>query len=794
MINSYIKIAFRNLWRYKIFSFINITGLAVGIAACFLIFLYVEFELSYDSFNSKTDRIYRLVTDIKSPSDLMQLGSSSPPMAINIQKEFPEVESVVRISSQTFTVQKGTLKFEEPNSLLADSALFNIFDFPLKYGDKNTALKEPMSIVLSETAAKKYFGNINPVGQTVLLNDRKLNANIMGVMKDIPENAQFKADMIVSMSSQPVLYSQSSDNQWTNFGVISYLLLKANANSKAVESKFPAFINAQIGEGLKEQKTSFILHLEPLRDIYLKSERRDGVETGSLTNVYIFSIIAVFILLIACVNFINLTTARSTERAKEVGIRKVAGALRSQLAKQFIYETIVLVLIAFCIAVLLCVLLLPLFNQLAGKQVCSSVFLHPYYILYLFLISIGIGVIAGFYPSIILSSFQPMAVLKGQFASGKKGLVLRKGLVIFQFTISVILIVSTVVIYNQVSYMRNYDLGFSKDQMMIIDTKGDKHKNTFKESLSSIAGVRVASFSNGIPGMGNLITGSKVENQAGNMQSANLDLYLIDYSFINQYKMSIVAGRAFSKDFSTDSTQAMVINESAVKLFGYTSPKGAIGNNFEQWGRKGKIIGVVKDFHFTSLQEPVKPLSMLVSNDDNQSLSIKVSPVNLVATISAIQNSFVKILPDLTFKYSFLDEDFDRQYRAESKFGSLFLIFAVLAIFISSLGLLGLTAYSTIQRRKEIGIRKLLGASVTGIVHLLSMFFLKLVFIACVVAFPLSYWLMHKWLQNFAYRIDINWQVFLVAGVCISMISFLTISFQTIKSAITNPVKNLRVD
>jgi putative ABC transport system permease protein len=793
MIKNYFKLALRKLWKHKVFSLINIMGLAVGMTACFLIYLYVHFETSYDSFNTKADRIYRVVTDIKTPSDMLHWSSTSAPMAINMQRDFPEVESAVRISGQSFLVRKGNDKFQENNTIMADSTLFKIFDFPLIYGDKNTALKEPMSIVLSQTAAKKYFGNANPVGQNVLLTGAAINATITGVMKDIPENSQIKADMIVSMSSQQQIYGGSSDSAWGNFNLVSYLLLKPNTNPKTLASKFPAFIDSHTGKKLKEAQISYTLFLEPLRDVYLYSTRDDS-KTGNIHNVYIFSIIAIFILLIACINFINLTTARSAERAKEVGIRKVAGAGRLQLAKQFIGESVVISFMAFIIAILLCSLLLPLFNQLAGKQVSSPFFYHPLYIVSLFFIAIGIGILAGFYPALVLSSFRPVAVLKGRFATGTKGILLRKGLVIFQFTISIILIIGTVIVYTQLNYMRSQDLGFSKDQEMVIDCNGDKNKDAFKESLSSVPGVLSTSFSSSVPGNGNSTAYSKVENKSGEMQTASLDIYMVDFDYINQYKLKVIAGRGFSKDFGTDTTQAMVINESASNLLGYTSPQQAIGKRFDQWGRQGKIIGVVKDFHYQALQQPIKPLTMRIEPGGYQFLSIKVATANLPSTIKSIESKWNQIIPNRPFDYSFLDESFDKQYRAEDRFGNLFFYFAILAIFISCLGLLGLASYSTIQRTKEIGVRKVLGASVPDIVNLLSKEFLKLVLVAFIIASPVAWLFMNKWLRDFAYRTSLAWWMFVFAGIAAIIIAFVTISFQAIKAAVANPVKSLRTE
>ena len=766
-------------------------GLGAGMTACFLIYIYVHFEKSYDDFNTKAGRIYRVISDIKTPSDVLLWSSTPGAAAINMQKDFPEVEAAVRISGQSFLVRKGDVKFQEDNAVMADSTLFKIFDFPLIYGDKNTALKEPMSIVLSETAAKKYFGNENPVGKNVLLTGDALNATITGVMKDIPENSDIKADMIVSMSSQKALYGQSIDSVWTGFGLSSYLLLKPGTDPKVFTAKLPAFVNFHTGKELKDQQMGVTFSLEPLRSIYLYSTRDDS-KAGKIYNVYIFSIIAIFILLIACINFINLTTARSAERAKEVGIRKVVGAEKFQLAKQFLGESILISLLAFVITVLLSALLLPLFNNLAGKQVSTPFFYHPLYIVSLFLLAIAIGFIAGLYPALILSSFKPLTVLKGRFSTGTKGIFLRKALVIVQFTISIILIIGTIIVYTQLKYMRSQDLGFSKDHTIIIDANQDKNKDAFKQSLASVPGVLSTSFSSAIPGGGISTAYSKVQNKAGDMQISSLDIYFVDYNYIDQYKMKVIAGREFSKEFGTDTSQAMVINETAAKLFGYSTPAEAVGKNFDQWGRKGKIIGVVKDFHYQALQEPIKPLSMRIEPGGYQLLSIKVAANNLPSTIKSIESKWNQVIPNRPFDYTFLDESYDKQYRAEDRFGSLFFNFAILAIFISCLGLLGLASYSTIQRTREIGVRKVLGASVSNIITLLSFDFLKLVLIAFIIASPVAWIFMHKWLGDFAYRTSLSWRMFVFAGVAACIIAFGTICLQAIKAAIANPVESLR--
>ncbi|MEO5891885.1 MAG: ABC transporter permease [Ferruginibacter sp.] len=793
MLKNYLKIAFRNLWRHKAFSFINIMGLTVGMTAFFLIFLYVKFELSYDSFNSKADRIYRVVSDIKTPTETINAGGPSWAVGAHVKQEFPEIEAAVRVTGGSLLVTKADIKFQEENSLFADSALFQMFDFKLLKGNPGTALKEKFSIVLSKSAAKKYFGDADPIGQTVLLTEGKLSSKITGIMEDMPENSLLKADMLVSMTTLTQEFNKGLDDQWGNYGNNTFVLLKPGANAKLLQSKFPAFLEKNNGSEMKQLQMYPSLFLEPLRDVYLRSTR-DGSKTGNITNVYIFTIVAIFILLIACFNFVNLTTARSAERAKEVGIRKVVGAAKTQLARQFIGESVILCLIAFVFSVVLSAILISSFNQLSGKIISDGIFAHPQYLLILFITSIAIGIFAGIYPALVLSSYQPVTVLKGRFVTGTKGIFLRKGLVVAQFTISIALIIATIVVYNQMNYMRSQDLGFNKDQKLIIDTHGDSSKNAFRQAVATLPNVLSTAMAGSVPGGGNPGAYSKIQNLKGDMQIANLDLYFVDYDYIPQYKMTMLAGRAFSKDYGTDTTQAMVVNEAAMKMFGYSSPQQIIGRDFDQWGRKGKVIGVVKDFHFRSLQEVIKPLSMRIEPDRCDLVSIAISSKNIAATTAAVEEKWKSYLPNRPFSFYFLDEFFDKQYRSEDRFGKLFLNFAILAIFISCLGLLGLASYSTIQRTKEIGVRKVMGASVGNIVNLLSKDFLTLVVISFVIAAPVAWYFMHKWLEGFAYRISIDWWIFVASGFIAVLIALLTVSFQAIKAAIVNPVKSLRAE
>jgi putative ABC transport system permease protein len=795
MFKNYLTTALRNLWKRRAFSLINILGLSVGMTACFLIFLYVRFELSYDSFHPKADHIYRVVCDVKTPTETIRANGPAWPVLPNMKPVFPEIEAAVRVATVSFLFRKDDIKYQEENSLLADHEFFKVFDFPLLEGDPNTALKEPFSVVFSATTAKKYFGNIDPIGQTILLAQKGWPVKVTGVMKDLPENSQISGDVIVSMSTETMHLNQGLEEnwQWMDYHPICFLLLKPNTNIHALQDKYPAFMEKREGEAMRSQQMSSTLSLEPLKDVYLYSTR-DGSKNGNEKNVYLFSFIAAIILLIACINFVNLTTARSAERAKEVGIRKVVGALQPQLAGQFAGESIVLCLIAFCLSLLFAALLLPEFNQLSGKTISSGIFEHPAYISLLFAASLGIGLLAGIYPALVLASFKPSIVLKGSFTTSSRGNLLRRGLVFVQFTLSIGFIIATIIVYNQLKYMREQDLGFNKQQLMVIDTEGDPHKEAFVQSLKEIPGVYSASLASNVPGTETPVVNCQIENSKGDLQVANLDSYFVDWDYIGQYQIKMVAGRAFSRDFQTDTTQAMLINEAAAKMFGYHSPQQALGRRFSQFGRAGKIIGVMKDFHFRSLQEAIKPLSMRIEPDACYLVSVKVSTANLPATLSAIEKKWKNIVPYRPLLYYFLDEHFDKQYRSEQQFGKLFLYFTVLAIFISCMGLFGLASYSTLQRTKEIAVRKVMGASIPGIINLLSADFLKLVLISFVVASPVTWWVMHRWLLDFAYRINIRVWDFLLAGFLAVLITLLTIGFKAVNAATANPVRSLRAD
>ncbi|MDX3912038.1 MAG: ABC transporter permease [Pseudosphingobacterium sp.] len=792
MIKNYLKIAWRNIWKTKAFSIINICGLAVGMTACFLIALYVNFERSYDRYHEKADRIYRLVCDVKTPTETINANITSGPMAMYAAKDLPEIENYVRLLPNSLLIRKDNIKYQESAVFFADSSLFQLFDFQLLAGNPETALKEPFSVVLSESAAKKYFGKENPIGKSLLLTDEGFNSKVTGVMKDIPENSQFKGDVFVSMVTLIKMANFKFDEQWGNFGFTSYLLLKPNTDPSLLTAKFPAFLTNRVGKEMDQSKMHYTLFLEPLKDVYLYS-KRGGFENGNINNVYVFAIVALFILLIACINFINLSTARAVERAKEVGIRKVVGAYRIQVTRQFISESVLICLLAFIISILLCLVLIPYFNFLAGKEISGGIFLHPVYILVLFLLACLIGLLAGIYPALVLSSFKPVTVLKGKFSSNTKGLLLRKTLVVVQFVVSIALIAGTLIVNRQLAYMRNQNLGFNKEQVLVLQTNGDAKSRILKDAITSVPGVLASAVSGSVPGGGNPVAYSEIENKQGDMQIANLPVYFVDYNYLPLYKIELVAGRMFSPDFGTDTAQAMILNESAIKLFGYAKPADAIGKKYSQWGSEGKIIGVIKDFHFKSLQSKIEPLSMRYGQGNGGGMvSLKIDGQHINTALKSIEKKWQEIIPNRPFEYFFADEFFDRQYRSENRFGNLFFNFAMLAIFISCLGLLGLVSYHTTQRYREIGIRKVLGANISTIVKLLSFDFLKLVIIALLVASPLMWFLMDKWLDDFEYQTTINIWIFILAGSIAVGIALIVIGSQTIRAALTNPVESLR--
>jgi putative ABC transport system permease protein len=793
MLKNYFKTTFRYFWNHKTFSLINITGLATGICVCFFALLYIHFELNHDTYNQKADNIYRLVTDIRTPSGI-NYESTSTPIGPAIKAEFPEVKDVARVFMDDMILQSNPDNPTKEEVAYADSSAFKIFSWPLLRGNINQLFNAPCNVVLSETAAKKYFGKADPMGQTMMING-ETKATVTGIMKDIPYNSHLRVDIIFSITT---LVDKDWDHNWTRFGFYTYLLLQPGQSAAALRAKLPAFVKAN----MDQTEFKYQLSLEPLKKVYLygkpRGHRTGASASGSITNVYIVSVIAILVLFIACFNFINLTTAFSLQRAKEIGVRKVLGASKGQLVFQFFMDAIVLCLVSFIIALLFAMLLLPLFNQLVGTMVADSIFHNLQNILWLLVLAVVVGILSGAYPALFLSGFKPISSLKGKTGSSGTGLVLRRSLVVAQFSISIFLILATTVVYMQLNFMQNQQLGFQKDHKLVVDYQFNPHVNehieSIKQQLTGVPGVGPVSFSSSIPGTTNNQFNTIIENSKGEKQQQKPDVYFIDDVFLKQFHIDVIAGREFSKNLATDSMRSMLINQSMLKSLGFKNADEAIGKHFTQLHHEGEIVGVIKDFHNHSLLETVQPLTIRVDPSHLTNVTIDITSPDVRSTVEKLESEWKKIAPNVPFVYFFADEAYNNQYIAQERFGKLFTCFAVIAILISCLGLLGLSAFNTTQRKKEIGIRKVLGASVGSITAMLSKDFVRLILIALLIASPISWWAMHSWLQSFAYRINIPLWVFLFSGAAAIFIALLTISFQSIKAAIANPVKSLRND
>jgi len=791
MLKHYLKTTFRYFLSHKIFSIINIIGLATGICVCFFALFYVQFELSRDSYNQKADNIYRLVTDIKTSSGI-NYESTSTPVGPAIKAAYPGVKDMARVFMDDMILQSNPNNATKEEVAYADSSVFKIFTWPLLRGNIGHIFEAPCNVVLSETAAKKYFGNSDPIGQTMMING-KTKAVVTGIMKDIPYNSHLRVDIIFSITT---LVDDDWSRNWTRFGFYTYLLLQPGQSATDLQAKLPAFVNANFNQS----EFKYQLALEPLKKVYLygkpRGHRTGTSESGSITNIYIISIIAVLVLFIACFNFINLATAFSLQRAKEIGVRKVFGASKYQLVLQFFMDAVILCLIAFIIALLFAMLLLPLFNQLVGTVVADSIFHSFQNILSLFLISIIVGVLSGAYPALFLSGFNPISSLKGKIGSSGTGLMLRRSLIVAQFSISIFLIIATAIVYMQLNFMQNQQLGFQKEHKLVVDYQFDsrinQHLDGVKQRLMDIPGVSKVSFSSSIPGTSNNQFNTIIENSKGENQQQKPDVYFIDNNFLKQFRINVIAGRGFSQNLAADSMKSMLINEAMLKSLGFANPNDAIGKRFTQLNHQGTIVGVIKDFHNHSFLEKVQPLTLRVDPGHLTNISIDITSANVSATVDKLESAWKNLEPSLPFIYFFADDAYNYQYIAQQRFGSLFICFAIIAIVISCLGLLGLCAFNTAQRKKEIGIRKVLGASASSITAMLSKDFVRLIIIALLIASPISWWAMHNWLQGFAYRINIPVWVFFVSGVSAILIALFTVSFQSVKAAMANPINSIK--
>lgn len=811
MIKNYLKIAWRNLLKNKTFSLINITGLAIGFTGFILIGLYVLDEISFDKFHKKADRIYRINADIRFGGTDLKLAVTPDPMGAMLKNDYPQVEQFVRIyaSDGPKFIKKGTEYIRENDVAFADSTFFDVFTFPVISGNASTALDKPNTVAISETAARKYFGSIDVIGKTleVGIND-KIPYNITAIYEDMPDNAHFHFEMLFSMDNVDYGFGNFMSN---NFH--TYIVLKPDVDYKNFEKIFDdiivkyilpqakQFMQINSMDEFKKAGNKLQYSLIPLADIHLKSDRTPelGVN-GNIQYVYIFSIVALFLLLLACINFMNLSTARSANRAKEVGIRKVLGTERSTLMAQFVAESSLMSYLAFSIALLLTWLTLPAFNEMAAKSFSFKTLLSLQNLPFLLVLPLLVGILAGYYPAFFLSSFKPIAVLKGKTHTGFQRSHFRNALVTFQFVTSIFLVIGTMVVYKQLNYIQTKNIGFNKDQVLVITGTGALRKNAevFKDEVLKIAGVKTGTYAGYLPVSNSSRNDNSFSKEAvmDSKNGFNMQVWGVDHEYIPTLGMEIIKGRNFYKAFNTDSS-SVIINETTAKLLGYNDPIGkriytADGNDASRQ-ISYEIVGVVKNFHFESLRQTVGPLCMKLERAA-YAMAFKINSNDIPALVKSVEAKFKSIAPEMPFKYNFLDARFDEMYRTEQRVGKVAFTFAMLTIFIACLGLFGLVTYISEQRTKEIGIRKVLGASVRNITTLLTKDFIKLVLIAFLIASPIAWWVMYKWLQDFAYRIDISWGLFILAGIIALFIALLTVSFQAIKAAIANPVKSLRTE
>ncbi|HEU4859533.1 MAG TPA: ABC transporter permease [Chitinophagaceae bacterium] len=816
MIKNYIKIAWRNMMKNKTFSFINIFGLSIGLTCCMLISMYLYYELSYDSNHKNANRVYQLGTTFVKEGKEDRTANTPAPMARTMQMVFPEIEKSTRLL-RTFSEDKTLLQytdktgavksFNEAHGYLADSTFFQVLTYDFIEGNPETALMAPNSLVLSEEVAKKIFGKESPLNKTVRVSSNTngdFDFNVTGVFADPKVPTHIDARFFMSINGGGVAQSANQVTSLaTNNMYYTYFLLKKGADAKQLEAKFPAFVDQYAGKDLKAMGFYKKQFLTPVRDVHLYANTTSNVTPGgSVTYLYIIASIAIFTLLIACINFMNLSTARSSKRSAEVGVRKVLGAEKNSLVRQFIGESILMSLIAFVFALVFAIVLLPFFSKLAHKEIVFSFEQHGVLLVGFFVLAILTGLIAGSYPAFYLSSFKPVKVLKGRISNSLAAVSLRKALVVFQFVISVGLIVASVTINNQMKYMQSKDLGFEKDQQVIIPLRSGPSKAIYaelKEELKKNPQILNVGASFYYPGIINP-SDMPLYKEGGNMNMAKrVFMNVVDESFLQTLDIEPASGRLFSKDFPADTNFRVILNQQAIKEIGFKDEKDAVGKDvlftWEGETYRLPVVGVVKDFHFKDLHSPIEPYGFQLNNRSSYNYMIAHAKTNdLKSLLTSMENVWRRLNPNEPFEYNFLDEDFQKNYEADARLAAIVRNFTVIAILISCLGLFGLATFSAEQRTKEIGVRKVLGASVGNVVGLLSKEFLKLVLIAVVIASPITWLVMNQWLQDFAYRTNISWTVFVITALIAGGIALFTISFQSIKAALANPVKSLRTE
>ena len=799
MLKNYFKIAWRNLTRNKVYAGINIAGLAAGLSACLLIFLYVQDELSFDQHFAKADRIYRMVNDLIVEGEVEKCSLTSYPLAANLQKDFPEIEKVTRLMQiGKRTVWAEERPFNMERIYFTDSTFFDLFDYKFLAGSP-AALARPDGVILTRETAELLFGSPEQaVGkQLKIAVSGDKSATVLAVLEQ-PAQAHFQFNLLAPYNLLGAETRQAMNQQWGNTNTFTYFMLKPNASIKALESKLDAFY-LRINHETKLDEQNRVKYIpQPITQIHLHSDfLYEPMPLGSVKYLYIFGMVAVFILLIACINYMNLATARSLKRAKEVGLRKVIGAHRWQLIRQFTAEGILLIVMAAVIAVVLVELLLPFFNDLTGKQISLSLFTDHTFALALVALLVGVALAASSYPAFYLSSFSPSQVFNATHNPRSGTALLRKALVVVQFTISLILVIGTIVVVKQMRFLQNADLGFSKEQLVAIDIpRGDtllvNRLPVLKAQLLQNPHIQKIATTQQVPSDGTGVIFFEVEKENGGMGNKTMNIINVDHEALDLFDIKLLQGRNFSKDIASDKYKAYIVNEATVKALGWTNPIGKRIKMSDEYD--GTIVGVVKDFHYKSLHNAIEPLVISLEPKNNGYVVAKVSTEDLPRTIAFLQEKWTAFDPAHPMEYFFVDEHFNEQYRAEEKMLTVFGYFTALTILIACLGLFGLISYMAEHRTKEIGIRKVLGGSVSDIVLLLTKDFAVLVLVAIVVATPIAWWGMHKWLEDFAYRTQLSWWVFALAGLAGLLFAMLTVSMQAIKAALLDPVKALRTE
>ncbi len=797
MIKNYLKIALRNFQRHKGYSFINIAGFAIGMACCLLILLYVRHELSYDRHHEDVERVCRIVIDIRTQTANRVFALISPTVAPALKADYPQVEHAARaiIPSSSRLVKRKDTFFYEDRFMYADQELFDIFTIPFIQGATQGALTRPNTLVVSQRMAHKYFGNANPLGETLEINRQEYE--ITGVVKDSPENTHMKYDLIASLET---LKDWQEMSNWYSTMFYTYLKIRPDVNVEEFSQQVSRLADKYVGERLSSRGTTYHYFLQPLSSIHLHSHLRYETEPpGNPVYIYIFSFVGFFILIIACLNFMNLSTARAANRAKEVGMRKVVGAQKLQLIGQFLGESLLVAFLSLGLAMVIARFSIPLLHDLTGISLSFDTLLNPIVLLSLVGGAVLMGLGAGLYPAFVLSAFRPAVTLKGTSSAGTQGFALRTVLMVVQFAISVMLIIGTLTMYRQFNFMKNQYLGFEKEQKLILPLRGginiQENFASVKDMFSKHTSVTGVTVSSSVPGRGVSNFGVDLVGEDDPKSQSMFHMYFDD-DFIPDYGIDMVAGRAFQKEMKTDFMGVFLINEAAVKAFGWSRPEEALGKRLQtgRGGRVNPIIGVTKNFHYRGLQSEVEPLVMEFLPWSFRYITLSIDISNLNETLAFVKSQWKALWPGHPFEHFFLDTDFDRQYRADEQIGNVFGIFTFLGLFIACLGLLGLASFTAESRTKEIGIRKVLGASVGGIVLMLSKQFTKWVVLANFIAWPVAYYFMDRWLKNFAYRIDIGIWTFVLSAVLVLLIAIMTVSYQSIKAAVANPVDSLRYE